>query len=95
MHRTVTIPMWRTVRTETPSIHLDRDGKSQVNVAFDHRVPNGELTGTVELTIDLEAIFEQLGEKALRNKGGKATAQSGMIVARVRRETIRRTGKVS
>jgi len=57
------------------------------------RVPDGMISGTVTLGIDLQAIVNYLGRKALTSKRGRATGMRGDIVAIVDRSTIKRTKK--
>lgn len=45
-------------------------------------VPDGELTGVIELSVDAERLFKQLAEKALRSKGRKARMACGAVEAR-------------
>lgn len=46
-------------------------------------IPDGHEIGDIELTIDLDLIARELGEKAMHNKTGRAVKFSGLIVARV------------
>lgn len=72
---TVTVQLTRRVQTT----HEDAAGKY---VTAEH-VPDGERTGVVVLSIDVEAVWRELARTSLRNKGRKATAMSGAIRARV------------
>lgn len=54
-------------------------------------VPDGELTGTVTLRVDIDALVMKLGDKALRSIGGKARGMGGLVEVTVARKTVRRT----
>lgn len=45
-------------------------------------VPDGQERAEVLLSVDLEAIAYELGQKAMRNKSGKAKAFNGLIVVK-------------
>ena len=77
----LTIPRYRTERTETPSPY------GGVNVTFNHRVPNGTRQGTIELRIDVDALFLMLGQKALKSKGKRARGLAGCVEAVARNIT--------
>lgn len=46
-------------------------------------VPDGHEVCSVQLTADLDALTRRLADKAMRNKGGKATIAWGLVVVRV------------
>lgn len=73
--QSVTVQLHKRVVTQ----HEDGAGKYQSA----ELVPDGERTGVVVLTVDVDAVWRELARTALRNKGRKATATSGAIRATV------------
>jgi len=57
------------------------------------RVPDGHLSGTVTLEIDVEQLLQVLGRKALRSKGKRAQMASGLIRATVKRSSLMRESR--
>jgi len=49
----------------------------------EHKRTLPALTVTVEVELDLDAIATNLGRKAARSKGQKATDLGGLVVARI------------
>lgn len=45
-------------------------------------VPDGTLSGDVTIEVDFDTLLQVLGPRALRSKGKKATAISGLVIAR-------------
>lgn len=73
--QSVTVQLHKRVAVQ----HEDGAGKYTTN----ELVPDGERTGVVVLTVDVDAVWRELARTALRNKGRKATAMSGAIRATV------------
>lgn len=42
-------------------------------------VPDGRIEGTVELQIDVDALFARMAGAALKSKGGKCVAAGGCV----------------
>jgi hypothetical protein len=80
--RKLTVQMYRTEKTETPT-----------SVSYNHRVPNGTLTGDIAINVDLDGIFYRLGERALRNKTHRAKTLGGLIV--VVASNLKREGQIN
>jgi hypothetical protein len=72
----------KTLITRTITINMTRDEKIEGTAWGYRKVPDGTLTGVVELSVDAEEIFKQLAVKALRSKGRKARALSGAVDVR-------------
>jgi len=82
--RTVTIQLTRGEYIE--------DGNARAAFKRWHSVPDGTLTGTVELRIDVQAILERVGRRALRAKGKRSQALGGAVEVVVDRTTLKREG---
>lgn len=65
----LTVPRYRTERTDN----------GNGSVSFNHMVPDGTRSGTVEVRIDVDRLFQVLGSRALKSRGGKCRVLSGIV----------------
>ena len=80
----VTIKAWRYEPVDTVP--------GTIPVRGTRSVPDGTRTALVELWIDVDALLQDLGAKALRSKSKKSTLHAGDIEAHVVVASITRNG---
>lgn len=87
--------MRRTIETRSVTINITRTEVTTEQTEYGERksarsIPDGTATGTVAMTIDIDAMFRMLGARALANRNGKARLASGAIEFVVDRKSVKR-----
>lgn len=81
----LTIPVTRSVAESTTDARgFERKGWRSV--------PDGTLTGEVEIQVDLESLLQMLGARALKAKGKRAVGLGGRVIAIVNKSSLKREG---